>query len=186
MPVPRLRWQFAGLMAVMVGHLLLVRSFPPLSPPFNPESARAIEVSIVSMPQAVHSMPEPVLMKPGDDVVPAPEIALEEAQSAATLTALSRVDMSQVIPPRPDPSHPNAAPRLPVGLVVHSPASALVAVFVDVGGAITDARVATSTGNSTLDSLALEYVEAQWRFLPASLSGRPIGEWTTVRVSFKA
>ena len=31
---------------------------------------------------------------------------------------------------------------------------------------------------------AVDFVRAHWRFLPASLDGKPIEDWTTVEVTF--
>lgn len=170
---------------MIAAHFFLVRLFPPLLPSAVPEVEREIQISVLPSPQVIPSLPEPTLEKPNSDVVPAPEIAVEELPTPSAITAVSTVMMSQVIPPRPDPAHPNTAPALPAGVVKPGRVSALVMVFVNVDGTITDARVTTSTGDSCLDRIALAFVKAQWRFLPASFSDRPVAEWTTVLVPFR-
>jgi TonB family protein len=171
---------------VIAAHLFLVRLFPPLLPDVVPEVEQEIHISVIPSALVLPSLPEPNLERPNSDVVPAPEIAMEELPTPSAITAVSTVMMSQVIPPRPDPAHPNTAPELPLGLVKSGRVSALVMVLVNVDGTITDARVTTSTGDSSLDKIALTFVKAQWRFLPALFSNRPVAEWTTVFVPFRA
>lgn len=185
-PLERFRWQLIGLATVIAAHFFLVRLFPPLLAGVVPNVEREIQISILSSPRAIPSLPEPKLERPNSDIVPAPEIAMEELPTPGAITAVSTVMTSQVIPPRPDPAHPNAAPELPAGLIKPGRVSALVMVFVNVDGTVTDARVTTSTGDSSLDKIALAFVKAQWRFLPASFSDRPVAEWTTVLVPFRA
>jgi TonB family protein len=184
-PLERFRWQLAGLATVIAAHFFLVRLFPPLLPGAVPAAEREIKISVISSPRLVSPLPEPILERPNSDIVPAPEIAMEDLPTPTAVTAVSTVVMAQVIPPRPDPAHPNAAPELPAGIVKPGRVSALVMVFVNVDGAITDARVTSSTGDSSLDKIALAFVKAQWRFLPASFSDRRVAEWTTVLVPFR-
>lgn len=185
-PLKRFRWHLIGLAIVIVVHVFLLRLFPQLLPAVAPGVERQIQVSVLSSPQVIPTLPEPTLERPNSDVVPAPEIAMEELPTPGAITAVSTIVMSRVIPPRPDPAHPNTAPELPVGVVKPGRVSALVMVFVNANGAITDARVTTSTGDSSLDKIALAFVKAQWRFLPASFSNRPVAQWTTVLVPFRA
>ncbi len=127
----------------------------------------------------------PVLAQPESVLVPAPQVEIEQTpRPPSTVTA---VDMSQVLPPRPDPTHLNLPPNLPAGYKrLGSAVSAVVRVLVLADGSISYAQITHSTGDDSLDAIALAYVKDHWRFIAASARGRPVPDWTTVLVPFKA
>jgi TonB family protein len=53
-------------------------------------------------------------------------------------------------------------------------------------GSISDAHVVKTSGDAKLDEFAVEYVKTNWRYIPATIAGQPVDDWTTVLVPFKA
>lgn len=56
-------------------------------------------------------------------------------------------------------------------------------LFIDTAGKVTEARVAKSSGDKSLDDSALEAAR-KFLFEPARQEGRPVGVWVTLPVSF--
>ena len=94
--------------------------------------------------------------------------------------------LSQLLPPRPDPVRVNVAPALPGQFKsLPAPVSATLRIFVETNGTISHVQIVRSTGNAALDVFATNYVEAKWRFVPASAHGQPVPDWATVIVRFR-
>lgn len=127
----------------------------------------------------------PELVQPKAVLVAEPEIQVaSEPRPPSPVTA---IDMTQVLPPRPDPTHVNQPPHLPTQFrVLGSAVSAVLRIFVQPDGSISDAQVTHSTGNHALDQMVLAYVKENWRFISANAHGYPVPDWTTVLVPFKA
>lgn len=92
-----------------------------------------------------------------------------------------------ILPPRPDPQLPNAAPALPPdahGLAASGPVIVVIRAMVLENGSIGDASVADSCGRRELDAFALRQVKEHWHFLPAVSNGRAVRNWVTVEVLF--
>lgn len=53
-------------------------------------------------------------------------------------------------------------------------------------GSVFDAKVEKSTGEAEIDQIAIGWIRGNWRYLPATVNGRPITAWTTVIVRFAA
>jgi TonB family protein len=101
-----------------------------------------------------------------------------------TITAMST---AQMLAPRPDTNHINVPPQLPALFrTLGNGISLIVRIFVQPDGSISDAHVVKTSGDAKLDEVAIEYVKQNWRYIPASISGRPVEDWTTVLVPFNA
>jgi TonB family protein len=129
--------------------------------------------------------PEPHLVSPNIALVPEPMIVIEpDTPKTTTITAMS---MAQMLAPRPDTNHINVPPQLPaVFRTLGNGISMVLKIFVQPDGSISDAHVMRTSGDAKLDEIAVEYVKANWRYIPASISGSPVEDWTTVLVPFKA
>jgi hypothetical protein len=143
-------------------------------------------LSLISNQTSLQRLPpvHPVLQSLASVIVPAPQIEL--APQETSIAAMSD-GSPDILAPRPDPAHLNARPVLPpdvrdvnvsVGVTLH--------ILVLVDGSVGDARVSRSSGKSTLDNLIVEFVKANWHYLPASIAGRAIQYWTTVLVPLGA
>ncbi len=60
----------------------------------------------------------------------------------------------------------------------------MLRVFVNADGTAGKIEIKTSSGYPLLDEAAREAVQT-WRFLPASVDGKPVGEWYQVPIQFK-
>jgi TonB family protein len=124
-------------------------------------------------------LPQPTL------VASIPTISFDEEQPSGTIAAASS---AMVLAPRPDPGHPNPPPTL-VALGAAAKQGALdimLRILVLADGSISDAKVLASSGQPDMDAAAIGYVKANWRFIPAMLSGTAVEYWTTIRVKVPA
>jgi|GEM_PF-6648947 len=150
------------------------------------QAETSFHLSLISNQTSPQRLPpvHPVLQSLASAIVPAPQI--EIAPQGTSIAAMS--DSSpDILAPRPDPAHLNARPILPPdvqdpkagpGVTLH--------ILVRADGSVGDARVSRSSGKSTLDNLIMEFVKANWHYLPASIAGRTIQYWTTVLVPLGA
>jgi TonB family protein len=167
-------WTIAeSLPVVRLGNEARVTQVYLLRPlPGSPQPDPAIILPTFTQPQPV-GVSEPTI-----------EIAEDPQPISSTLTAL---DLSQLLPPRPDSRHINVAPILPVQFrSLRSAVTAMLTIYVEPDGSISAAQVVRSSGTPALDAWAVSYVEANWRFFPASVRGRPVADWTTIVVRFNA
>jgi TonB family protein len=95
--------------------------------------------------------------------------------------------MGQRLAPTLDPAHTNERPELPgtLGSIIAS-LSLRLRILVLPDGSVLDAVIQKSTGEAEFDKLAIDWVKDNWRYLPATVNGRPIEAWTTVIVRFAA
>jgi TonB family protein len=136
---------------------------------------RELEI-LLAQPSAV-SKPKLIDIEPPTAPIAAPpDIVIDNDTVNTAPTAASS---TIVLPPRPDPTHPNP----PLSVANTSPASAVVLkVHVLPTGEIDDAQVVSSSGEAEVDSAAIQFVEGNWRFRPAMLGATPVEYWTTVTV----
>jgi TonB family protein len=126
---------------------------------------------------------EPHLQPAAIALVPVPDIVIEAA--IPSTTAILADSMSQILPPRPDVRHINKPPALPQLLrSLGAGFTVILRIFVLSDGSITDAHVVRTSGDPRLDAFAIEYVKANWRYVPATISGTSTQDWTTVLVPF--
>ncbi|HOF88585.1 MAG TPA: energy transducer TonB, partial [Armatimonadota bacterium] len=62
---------------------------------------------------------------------------------------------------------------------------AVVRVYLDAKGAVTDVAIVTSTGDPRLDDAALAEVKARWRFTPRYEDGAPVASTVKARLEFR-
>jgi protein TonB len=119
---------------------------------------------------------------PEDVVVPEPEIAMSPGAAGPSIAAGA---MGQVMAPRPDPDFRNEPPALPAELGGYARSAVLVLrILVLQDGTVGDAQIVKSSGETTIDAIGVAFVKDAWRFIPASVGGQPVQNWTTVFVRF--
>jgi len=60
----------------------------------------------------------------------------------------------------------------------------LVSLFISETGAITDAKVSSSSGFDYLDDAAIKHTSAVLKYAPATFDGRPVAMWALQKVNF--
>ena len=150
-----------------------------------PDTAPDLHATLFAAPTRLQPLPELHLISPSMVVVPVPEIVIEP--DVPPTTAITTVSMAQMLAPRPDIAHINVPPELPLLFrALGSGITLILKIFVQQDGSISDAHVVKTSGDAKLDEFAVAYVKANWRYIPASISGKPVEDWTTVLVPFKA
>ncbi len=180
------RFVAIGLVALIHGivFVVLARSFVPA---FPARSAEEIQVNFLSPNMGPREPLAPPLdwtfETPQDVVVPQPELAITPDQEGSEGIVASAID--QNLPPRLDPAHVNERPELPgtFGDLIKG-LSLQMRLRVLADGSIAQARIVRSTGEGAIDRLAIDCVRNRWRYLPASINGKPIEAWMTVIVRF--
>lgn len=116
-------------------------------------------------------------------LVSEPQIAIAPDQEAGEGIVGSAI--TQKLAPRLDPQHVNQRPELPrtMGGIIAA-LSLRLRILVLPNGTVGNAQIVRSTGEGEIDRLAIETIKNSWRYLPASINGKPIEAWTTVLVSF--
>jgi len=142
------------------------------------------ELQVVLAPAERHETP--IALPQSPLVASIPEIVVDDDD--APQSTIAAASAALVLAPRPDPRSANVPPTLAaVGTRAGQGAVGVVLrIFVLVDGSISEARVVASSGQSDTDAKAIDYVKANWRFIPAKLNGSAIAYWTTVNVPFRA
>jgi TonB family protein len=180
-------WRHAAWLPVLLLHLgliwILARAVA--MPVMAGADGIDLQVSLLASPRAdsgakLDAVPEPQMQPADARAVDAPNIAIDP--NAIDATAPGGAD---VLPPRPDPAHPNTGPVLPkTSAPTAKSAQVTLTILVDANGGVADARVARSCGEATLDELAATFAKEKWRFKAATQNGKPVADWTTVVVRF--
>jgi TonB family protein len=145
-----------------------------------------LDVTIIAGPTSTKKPPSlPVFMDPMLPNVFPPRVVMNpDSQSPAPdLTTVS----TQLIAPKLDSAHPNAQPLFPKEFVKSGSNKTIIVVvkiFVLRNGTISSCLVVGSSGIAVLDQAAIDFVKKYWHFLPASLKGESVDDWTTVEVPF--
>jgi TonB family protein len=155
---------------------------------FEQPASREIQAFLIQSQQADRTM-QPEMQKPDFDLVPAPDIQIAQEPEPDAPTQIDSVSMSQILAPRPDPAHHNQPPALAnlssEPLAISGSANLVLKILVMPDGSVADAQVTSSSGQAQLDILAIRFVKANWRYLPATIAGRAIQYWTTVLVPIR-
>ncbi|HEY1615590.1 MAG TPA: energy transducer TonB [Rhizomicrobium sp.] len=77
------------------------------------------------------------------------------------------------------PAYPPLAVRL------NEQGDVRLALEIDINGRVTSAQVVASSGHDELDTAAIAWVEAHWRYRPASRDGKPVPATTEAVVTFR-
>lgn len=156
---------------------------------FHIQPGRVTEIQLDYLSPNLGARPKPLppldwdFEAPENVVVPEPQITIAPDQEAGEGIVASGI--MQKLAPRLDPAHVNQKPELPATLGSFVTALTLeLRVLVMPDGSVGDAQVLRSTGEREIDRIAIETVKDSWRYLPASINGKPIEAWTTVIVRF--
>jgi TonB family protein len=141
-----------------------------------PSLRASVPASVTRMPEPEMAVTNPTIPEP---LAPQIEIDTAPVTSGAAGTA-------DILPPRPDPDTRNDSPKLPTGFAkgANTAEQVTLRILVDTQGAISDTRLAISSGQPVLDELAVAWVRAHWRFRAATQASQPVQDWTTVIVRF--
>ena len=175
-----------NMVLVATGHLILIwllgTQLLSLATPNTP--THELSLNLVPLKMASHTDVTPELVSAEPVVVPAPEIQIAPQDDANAAGFAFGAD--QIIAPRPDPSHANDLPATAgLSTAAGQAAEVVLRILVKKDGSIGDASVAKSCGTPALDRLALDFTRAHWHYLPATIGGQAIEEWTTVLVRFR-
>jgi TonB family protein len=144
----------------------------------GPLPPRELQVVFFEQSRAAKLQP-PIIAVP--EILQPPEFVI--ANDAPT-TAPIGASAAMVLAPRPDPKHPNMPLDAGGPTLSKSALLVILKILVLADGSVGDAQIVASSGEPQNDSVAMAYVKANWRFLPALLNGTPIQYWTTVSVPF--
>lgn len=186
----RLRRRLAAVLIVLAFHFLCLWIFADSMQPSVPfGSGSEIKVTVFSPRLAPPGPPAPplswVFQAPPDVEVPEPAIDMPpdvEGENGAQISG-----PGQILPPKPDPNHVNQVPELPPDL--RALARRLVMqlrIWVLQDGDVGEVQVVRGSGHADIDRLAVAFVLANWRYIPASEGGRVVPDWATVYVRFPA
>jgi TonB family protein len=182
--------RYAALGAVAAIHLAVLwmlaaaMHFQAAFPAQNPQE---LQINLLSPNLGGNGTPAPPLdwtfLDPEQVLVPEPQFTIESDLEAAN--AIAAVGITRKLAPRLDPRHVNAMPELPHTLGSYVMALSLeLRVLILPDGSVGDAQIVRSTGQGEIDQIAIETIKDSWRYLPASINGKPIEAWTTIMVRF--
>ncbi len=135
--------------------------------------------------------PPPKFDKPPPPFVPLPEISI--MSDAPAPTAITQAT-SVVRPPAPavGPTAPktirgrNYQPEYPPSSKrAGEEGTVLLQVYVGVDGKVTEAKVEKSSGFDKLDEAAMKEALRNWKFTSATIGGKPVATWYSIKVTFK-
>lgn len=155
----------------------------PVDP--QPPGTAAFQVTLVQLGQPQRETPpaKPNFVAPSVQETAPPEITIESEERPDS-GPIGGTD-AMLLPPRPDLAHPNRTPPVPAELKsVAASATVMLRILVTPEGSIKNAQVERTSGNESLDQLALSFVEQNWRLKPALLGASPTQAWTSVLVHF--
>jgi protein TonB len=136
--------------------------------------------------------PPPDMVKPPPPFIPPPDIVIANDAPTNAIT-----NVTNVVAPPPKPAVVQATLAASRGnncAVKYYPAIAirlnhegttLVSIHIDAQGTVTGADVAQSSGFSDLDQAAVQCVNAQFHFSPATENGVPVASTRQIRIVWK-
>jgi protein TonB len=155
----QLRKEMMDISASVVAKKAAPKDLPP--PP--PAMVRPPPTVAAPPPQIVIAAPPPVVAAP---VVAAPP-------PPPPPTELKAIEKTHSLPP-----YPALSQRM------GEQGTTLLKVAIDNTGKVTECTVVTSSGSTRLDSAAVEYVKANWRWQPPTQAGKPVSATTEVSVKW--
>lgn len=171
-----------GLGLVAILHIAVFLALCRTQPVSGPgREVVLVDVGTSSKP-ANNAAPVVRLEQPQDVNVSPPDIEIAPAENSL---GSQGPRMLATVGPRIDPAYMNTLPSIPPEVHTGRTETVVLRVLIGVSGQIVDANVAKSSGYTSLDSDAIAFVRAHWRFLPAQLGGEAVQVWTTVSVAFQ-
>jgi TonB family protein len=187
LPSPERR-RIAAVGSVALIHLAVLWAFAiSVHPPHVLVTNTEMQIDVLSPNLMQRVAPAPPLDwtfdTPKNVVVSEPEFTI--APDGQGDVAVAATAPGQMLAPRPDPHHANLPPDLPAELRAFAKAAMpVLRIHIMTDGSVADAQLAKSSGQHDIDMLALSYVKANWRFIPAMAGGKTLDSWTTVYVRF--
>ena len=127
--------------------------------------------------------------------VPPPEVRIETPAPppSTAITAVTNVKPTAPPPareavtvmPRIDLAHSRQPDYPPVSRRLGEQGSVILSVLVDVNGRVADAKIVQSSGFERLDQAAIAGVKESYRFVPATVDGKPQQMWYTFKFTWK-
>lgn len=150
----------------------LIKAVPAAAP--QPTRRQTVAVLAVAEPSPV-SMPAAVDVPP--EAAPAAQVPVAVALGTSPpVVELPRFDVAYLA--NPPPSYPASARRRGIEGTV------TIAARVGAGGEAKELKLAASSGDSALDSAAMEAVR-DWRFVPARRGEQAVESWVRIPVVFR-
>lgn len=148
-----------------------VPPMPPPPPPTKPRTERTPTPAIVPIAaEPVTDTPAPI-----DEGLPA---AIDNPPDATTFGDVSAAFVQLQTAVAPPPPYPPMALRRGIEGTV------LLRVRVDRDGRPSDVAIERSSGSHLLDEAARKFLQARWRFVPATMGGSAIEAYALVPVNF--
>lgn len=157
----------------------------------GPIVAKIIDTPPEVKPDEAPPPPPPALDTPPPPFVPPPEITINlppPPASHAIQAVQSKIaaPAAPMLPPRPDPTHPNGKPPYPPSSArMGEEGTVLLNVYVKTDGTVQEARILKSSGFSKLDQSAVKYAVRTYRYIPAMNGKTPVAAWFRVSVTFR-
>lgn len=142
---------------------------PPRAPDFVPPPLPAITPPIVEI-ETITSSPNAITLplRPDDEAVAAPAPALATAMPAQAIAATHTT-----------PEYPPVSRRL------GEQGTLTLKIAITEQGAVSDAKLESSSGFARLDDAAMQWVKEHWRYRPAMQGGKAVPSITLAMVTFK-
>jgi len=196
--------RLAGLAVAAVLHAVavyaLVNSLAPRAPAPLP-----VMTTIVAAPETAPPAPpppvQPSFRPPPPAFVPTPTVRLQTPPPRTAITTVTETPPpAPPAPPAAKVAAPSAPVRVgpgldlahsrepeypPVSRRLHEQGSLIVRVLVGVDGRAIDVKLEQSCGYPRLDEAALDGIRSSYRFVPATVDGRPEQAWFTFKFTWK-
>jgi len=147
---------------------------PPVQPDFRPPPPAFVPTPTVRLQKS----PPPTAITNVTEVPP-PTLAAPPAAKVAAPPAPVRVGPGLDLAHSREPEYPPVSRRL------HEQGSLIVRVLVGADGRAIDVKLEQSCGYPRLDEAALEGIRRSYRFIPATVDGRPEQAWFTFKFTWK-
>ncbi|MBI1262141.1 MAG: TonB family protein [Rhizobiales bacterium] len=154
-----------------------------------------LEVQIirsVEQPPVEPTPPPPEIVPVKKAFIPPPEVKIAKPAEAPPPKAIQAVQTEKKAPPpppqmaQPDPSAGNRKPSYPsASRRMQEEGTVMLMLLVGPDGAVSEAKVAKSSGYDRLDEAAVKTALRYWRFKPLMRNGQAIASWFKFAVTFR-
>ncbi|MEO7386365.1 MAG: energy transducer TonB [Gammaproteobacteria bacterium] len=142
--------------------------------------------------------PPPPAIETPPPYVPPPDIVVEVPVDAPVSTALVVTNVKPVAAPPPAPTGVRVAAKLdkrferrlkpeypPTSKRLGEQGLVTVECLVNLEGKCQEIKLKSSSGFPRLDEAVLKHAPRAWKFIPATVDGKPVEAWITVPIRFK-
>jgi protein TonB len=191
--------RFVSIGAVILLHIVLIYALASgLASNLAQKVIQDVQVAVVQQKppqQKLPPPPPPELVKPPPPFVPPPQINIQnEAPSNNAITQVTNV-VQPPAPPKPVATAPtlargasnNCATRYypPMAVRLNHQGETFVKVDVNAEGQVTNVTLQKTSGYDELDQAALQCIQAQWHYNPATQNGQPVASSREAGVVWK-